>query len=119
MHFEATQDTPQVKYDDSANKLVIHGRSLPENAWSFYEPVIGWANELKLNGNTPLTIEFFLEYFNSSSGRYLLELLSTLERMKDKVQVVWISEEEDELMVEKGEEFSGLVDLPFEFKFAS
>jgi hypothetical protein len=55
----------------------------------------------------------------SSSGRYILELLSTLEKKGiDNVKVVWCAEKDDELMVEKGEEFSSLVDLPFEIKVA-
>lgn len=117
MHYKATIDTPEVIFDEAKGLLEIKGRSLPEDAWSFYKPVIEWARGIDMNGASKLRVELFLEYFNSSSSRYLLELLATLEnKAKDRVRVVWFSETDDELMMEKGEEFSGLLSLPFEFK---
>jgi hypothetical protein len=120
MHYNSTADTPEVHYQDDAGTLAIRGRSLPEDAWAFYGPLIEWAKALSLKNSERLTIEFFLEYFNSSSGRYLLELLSTLEKKgKDRVSVVWMVEPDDELMVEKGEEFSSLLEIPFRFVTAN
>ena len=117
MQLKATIDTPEVNFDERLNQLVIRGRSLPEDAWSFYKPILEWVQSLKLNGADPLTVELQLEYFNSSSSRYLLEFLSTLEKKaKDRVQVIWISEEEDEVMEEKGKEFEGLLDLSFSYR---
>lgn len=117
MHYKPTIDTPEVRFDDAMGVLEIKGRSLPEDAWSFYKPVIEWARGIDMNGARKLRVELFLEYFNSSSSRYLLELLATLEsKARDRVNVVWFSENDDELMIEKGEEFSGLLSLPFEFR---
>ncbi|MFT4779521.1 MAG: hypothetical protein ACJAU0_002515 [Flavobacteriales bacterium] len=120
INLKSTEDTPHVEYHDGENILRISGRSLPEDAWAFYEPVIEWASVYSpASASSALVIELFLEYFNSSSGRYILELLSTLEKKGiDNVKVVWCAEKDDELMVEKGEEFSSLVDLPFEIKVA-
>ncbi len=120
INLKSTEDTPQVEYLDGENILRIWGRSLPEDAWSFYEPVIEWASVYSPNStSTALVIELFLEYFNSSSGRYILELLSTLEKKgPNNVKVIWRAEKDDDLMLEKGEEFSSLVDLPFEIKVA-
>lgn len=120
INLKSTEDTPQVEYLGGDNVLKIFGRSLPEDAWSFYEPVIEWASVYSPSTtDTALIIELFLEYFNSSSGRYILELLSTLEKKgSSNVKVVWKAEEDDDLMVEKGEEFSSLVDLPFEIQVA-
>lgn len=120
INLKSTEDTPQVEYLDGENILRIWGRSLPEDAWSFYEPVIEWASVYSpKSASTALVIELFLEYFNSSSGRYILELLSTLEKKgANNVKVIWRAEKDDDLMLEKGEEFSSLVDLPFEIKVA-
>lgn len=118
MKVNATSDTPHVEFHAHNSTLVIKGRSLPEDAWSFYKPIIEWAGAL--SNSNQLVVEFFLEYFNSSSGRYLLELLSTIEEKKgDQTKIVWISEPEDDLMLEKGEEFSGLLSMPFEFRISS
>jgi hypothetical protein len=117
MHLKSTADTPEVLIDESNGILSIRGRSLPEDAWAFYEPLILWGKSTEMEGNSALSIELQLEYFNSSSGRYLLELLSIIEkRLGEKAHVIWVSEADDELMQEKGQEFDELLKLPFEFR---
>ena len=118
LHIPQTEETPEINFNDTQGRLIISGRSLPENAHMFYQPLIDWVKQYAAHpaGRTELDIK--LEYFNSSSGRFLLELLSVLEeKLKDKQSVVvrWYSEHEDELMIEKGEEFSSLLEIPFEF----
>ncbi len=94
----------------------INGRSLPENAFEFYDKVLQWIKEYASTENTDFTLELRFEYFNSSSSRYIFEMLHTLEqsKFKEKYRIIWISEREDELMTEKGEELKGLCDLVFE-----
>ncbi|MFM1932205.1 MAG: hypothetical protein RL226_1508 [Bacteroidota bacterium] len=114
LHFEETEDTPEVRYDEQAETLLIRGRSLPEDAYTFYQPVLEWAKGLRESGKGTFTIELFLEYFNSSSGRYLLELFLALgDAGIPEKKIVWLVEQDDELMIEKGEEFSLLIQVPF------
>lgn len=116
MRYEATADTPEITLDDTCSRMVIKGLSLPEDPSMFYQPLIAWARDFSPALGHHLVVEFFREYFNSSSGIYLFEFLSTLERSaKGHVKVIWISEEKDELMLERGQEFSGFLTLPFEF----
>lgn len=116
MQIRATIDTPEVSFDEKHELLAIRGRSLPEDAWSFYRPILDWAKSFNMNGSKKLTIELHLEYFNSSSSRYLLEFLSTLEKKaKDRISVIWITESDDEVMMEKGAEFDDLLEIQFTF----
>jgi len=110
-----TEDTPEVLLDKSSGKFVLSGRSLPEDAASFYAPVIAWLNEYS---NAPLAatnFEMKLEYFNTASSKLLLDVLSILENISN-AKVIWHFFEDDEDMEEAGEEFSELVEVPFEFK---
>jgi hypothetical protein len=121
LHIARSTDTPEVKFTSMDSRLSITGRSLPEDAHAFYKPLIEWANaQSEFYTERRLIIHFELDYFNSSSGRYLLEFLSTLERKlrpNTKAEIQWYVDKDDELMIEKGEEFQQLIELPFEIKF--
>ena len=60
------------------------------------------------------TFVFKLEYFNTASSKLILDVLYALEDIKG-IKVRWYFNEEDEDMEEAGQEFSELVEIPFEF----
>ena len=58
-----------------------------------------------------------LEYFNTSSSKIILEMMMKLKRAHDrgaKVLVKWLYHEEDEEMEEAGNDYSSLIDIPFD-----
>ncbi|NQX92097.1 MAG: DUF1987 domain-containing protein [Flavobacteriales bacterium] len=113
-----SEDTPSVNLDASKKTFNIAGRSLPEDAFSFYQPINTWLKEYTSSADQDDAIlEIQLDYFNSSSGRYLLEMFNILQNATGpEVKVLWIAESDDELMIEKGEELKSLVAIPFEVK---
>ncbi|MFN8775473.1 MAG: DUF1987 domain-containing protein [Flavobacteriales bacterium] len=116
IELKATEDTPEVRFSAADGLLVISGRSLPENAWQFYQPLIDWTRAYCAASAQETLLELKLDYFNSSSGRFLFELLTILENRagdKSKVQVNWHVDHDDELMIEKGQELKGLLEIPF------
>jgi len=114
-----TQDSPGVIFDREKKIFEIAGRSLPENTGKFYAPVIRWLEEYANHPNEDTLFVFKLDYFNSSSAKKYIEIISALERIKEKgksVKIVWYHGKEDELMKERGEEMKGVTDLSFELK---
>jgi hypothetical protein len=119
LHLPPTEDTPEVRFDAEAGVLSISGRSLPENAWQFYQALVEWTRNYCARISQPTRVELHLDYFNSSSGRYLFEILTIIEqqaRDRTSFRVIWKADRDDELMIEKGEELKSLVDLPFEIQ---
>lgn len=113
---EATEDTPEVYFSASEGVFRLKGRSLPENAWQFYQPLIEWTRSYCSMYCQDTRIELHMDYFNSSSGRFLFEILTIMELEsldKSRFHVYWYAESEDELMIEKGEELQSLLDLAF------
>lgn len=114
----ATEETPEVVFRAQAGTLMLRGRSLPENAYDFFRPLLIWIESYLHNGDSPpIEMTVKLEYFNSSSNRFLLKMLSLIankHHRKDRVLIKWYYEIEDELLQEKGECLAELVDLPFE-----
>lgn len=117
LHIAPTEDTPEVLFDPVKGILHIVGRSLPENAFNFFKPVIDKAKQYVLQVPAQETALIFeLDYFNSSSGRFIFEILNIFEEnktFKSKVSVKWRAEKDDELMIEKGEELKSLLAIPF------
>ena len=62
-----------------------------------------------------LTVIFMFEYFNTSSSRSIIDIFRNLKKMNAEgleVEINWFYEEEDEDMLESGEDYSELVSMP-------
>lgn len=121
-----TEDSPSVNFDTTANHFVISGASRPENSRTFYTPIINWiadyeavlAAQKKEGNTTPLVFVYKFDYFNSSSAKFILDILLILKRFVDKgydVKVEWICDKRDEDMLDMGQEFSEMAELKFDY----
>ena len=115
INLEGTEDTPRIILDKTNKIFEISGRSLPEDSSEFYQPILDWLVEYKMDPLPETIFDFKLEYFNTASSKLILDVLTVLEDIEN-VKVVWYFYEDDEDMEEAGEEFSELVDVDFEFK---
>ena len=114
---EGTKQTPKIDFDPTSGVLHISGRSIPENTFEFFNPVLTWLDEY--NGVAPenTVINVSLEYFNTSSSKYILEIFKRLKGLMDddkNVLVKWYYEEDDEEMMETGEDYEDVSGLEFE-----
>ena len=99
------------------NIFEISGRSLPEDVVVFYKPILEWLDEYKNDPLDKTVFNFKLEYFNTASSKLLLDVLLKLEDINNdghEVLVKWHYPDDDEDMEEAGEEYSDIVDVPFE-----
>lgn len=114
---KGTDDTPNVILDAESNIIEFSGRSLPEDVVTFYAPVLEWIEEYSKSPNPKTEVIFRLEYFNTASSKVLLDILLKFEDILNngnEVVVQWYFQEDDEDMEEAGEEYSEIVDIPFE-----
>lgn len=113
---EGTPKTPMVNFDANTGKVEIKGRSIPENSIEFYKPLVDWLEEY---GKTPkgLTeVNVQLEYFNTSSSKCILDVFKKLEAIAksgNEVIINWYYEEDDEDMLEAGEDYQSIIRIPF------
>jgi hypothetical protein len=117
LDIRATNDTPKVLLDPENNIFEISGRSLPEDVVSFYQPVLDWLDEYKSEPLGSMEFVFKYVYFNTATSKLVMDILIRLEEIKNagkEVQVMWFYEQDDEDMLDLGEEFSENVDVPFE-----
>ena len=113
----STAKTPEVSFDAEKGHLSLKGRSIPEHTVEFYKPLHQWIEEYGRNPKAFTTVEIFVEYYNTSSSKSILDLFKRLEevhKMGHDMVVHWYYEEDDEALLESGEEYQTMVDIPFE-----
>jgi hypothetical protein len=122
-----TETTPKVVLDHTSDKFEIGGESRPENARKFYGPIIEWFDKynqflywLKNDKGDAykkeLQITFNFDYLNSTSIKFVYDLLKKIEELKTNstgVKIHWHYENGDEDMKESGEEYARMIQLEF------
>jgi hypothetical protein len=115
INIKSTEITPAVSFDAGSNTFEIEGRSLPENALQFFQPLENWLKEYAQSPNTTTILSVQLDYFNSSSAKQILNLFHCLENMHKKgndVALHWKFLDNDEDIEEMGIEFSETLQIP-------
>jgi len=114
--FEGTAKTPTVKFDSTNGVFEIKGRSIPENSIEFYKPLVDWLDEYAKGPRDLTQVNVQLEYFNTSSSKCILDVfkkLETIHKGKNEVIINWYYEEDDEDMLEAGEDYESIIRVPF------
>jgi hypothetical protein len=114
---EGSSKTPLIYFDLMAGTLDIKGRSVPENPYEFYVPLLNAIDEYTLSSQPCTTVNVHLEYFNTTSSKCLLDVFKKFESIhKDgnTVTVNWKYENEDYDMLEAGQDYKEMIDLPFQ-----
>ena len=109
----ANSKTPEVRFELEPLSMAISGRSIPENSIEFYQPLLSWVDQNLNSSALSLDISFRLEYFNTSSSKCIMDLLKRVEKSSASATVLWYYEEEDEDMLEAGEDYDAIIDMPF------
>jgi hypothetical protein len=116
IYIEGTPKTPEVKFDPEKGVVEIKGRSIPENSIEFYKPLIDWLEEYAKSPLEKTQVNVHLEYFNTSSSKCILDVFKKLEAIhknKYDVMIHWYYEEDDEDMLEAGEDYESIIRVPF------
>ncbi|MFM9005247.1 MAG: SiaC family regulatory phosphoprotein, partial [Flavobacteriales bacterium] len=65
------------------------------------------------NPQAETTMHVQLEYFNTASSKCMLDLFRKLESVNSKTTIQWFYEQDDEDMLEAGEDYEAIVNVPF------
>jgi len=123
---EPTANSPRIVLDPEGRNFEFSGESRPENVRKFYLPVLEWleaytAAQQELNDDERtfgLQCQFNFEYFNSTSAKYILDIFKSLNAINALgigLDIKWLYEEDDEDMLEVGQEMSRMSKLSFEY----
>ena len=113
--------SPEICLSVDERKFYIKGISAPDNVRVFYNPVIEWIGTFKKNVNdymdiftveTPFIFEIDMSYFNSSSSKFLFDILTEIRKLKElglPVVINWYYEDGDVDMKEAAKDLAALV----------
>lgn len=125
-----TNNSPKITYDFEKHIFEIGGFSRMENVRAFYQLFFDWLEKHRveiLAAITPksrLKVEIKLIYFNSTSLKCFLEILVQFKKLYVQtdargslynIEIFWYFEEGDEDMIEMGEDYSDVIEIPFTF----
>lgn len=115
LQIEPTKKTPFVYINADAGVMEMKGMSSSENSLTFYKPILDYLDNC-ISKSMPInSVELFFKYFNTSSAKCILDVLERFADMKDKgmdVNINWYCEPMDEEMLDSGQNFSTILDLP-------
>jgi len=106
-------DTPEIFLDPKEGIIRFKGKSIPENAVSFFKPIIDWLNSYKENPVNITKVSFEFDYYNTATDRQLVKVLLLLEEINknNRVEVNWFYNTGDISMLNDGKKFKELIEL--------
>jgi len=105
---EKSTSTPYILIDEEKNYMKFEGRSFHENVVEFYKDVNIWLDTYLEKDFGLFTFDFEMNYFNSSTSKLLHNMLTKMDTHasdKKKVIVNWITTEDNDIIIECGEDF--------------
>ena len=117
LYLKKTFNSPEVEFIAGTGELSLEGRSIPEDPGEFFERLIDWINAYFLKPAEKTEVSIKLEYINSGSSKYMLEVLRILKINYDsgkEVHIKWYFEEGDESIEELGLHYEQTIQIPFE-----
>jgi hypothetical protein len=119
INIEGSPKTPEVRFSAAEGLFSLSGRSIPENSVEFYSSILNWLDQYAESPLKNTIMDVKLEYFNTSSSKCILDVFKKLEHIKNsgsEVTVNWFYESDDEDMLEAGEDYDAIIDIPFTMK---
>jgi len=113
------EDTPLVILDAQQGIFELTGRSLPEDATHFYNPIVDWIVKYAEEPNPDSEFVFRFEYYNTATSRTLIRLFDEIAKVTNPT-VVWYydpADAEDEGDIDEvAQDLSALSGIPFDFR---
>jgi hypothetical protein len=110
-----TLHTPSVNIFNDDNLIVVSGTSRLEDPSIFYQQLSELYEEYFPAFKDKVILDFNLNYINTSSSKWLFHILKNLQIKysgQKKIIVNWYYEEDDDIIMEAGEVFQSLLDMP-------
>ena len=99
--------------------LEFSGRSIPEDPMKLFTPILDWIEEYIKNPPASTSINLNFEYINTSSSKFILNILEILNRAydteKSNMDINWSYEVGDEDMYELGKFIESMIEIPMNY----
>jgi hypothetical protein len=114
MNIEGTRNTPAVQIE--TGRIEIKGRSIPEDSFDFYSPVLAAIQDYFNNTELKTEMHFHLEYINSGSKKFITTILSHCNEFYlngKNIIIQWYFDFDDDSIQELGNDLRAMLQIPF------
>lgn len=106
----STDRTPYIEFYAQKGQMKVSGSSIHENPRDFYREVLDWVQEYIQSPAASTQLIFDLNYYNTTSSKFLLDILRLFEELARKghpIKCEWHTEfpEDDEDLVSLVDDF--------------
>ena len=127
IEIKRTEKIPEIILDDERGVFEMNGKCLPENIRNLDELVTKkldkYLRECMRTKDTSsekkiLKANFKLAYFNSAAAKFIADILMLINGYINKgcdIKLYWYFQEGDDDMLEAGEDFAEMIDVPFQY----
>jgi hypothetical protein len=115
LRISPTKNTPEIILNPDGI-IRIRGRSIHEDVGEFFAPIEDWITMYIVTPADVTCVDINLEYFNSASAKVFIHIFQkiTYVALKHKKYIFnWYYEDGDDDILERGEYFSSVLDVPF------
>jgi len=105
---EKTASMPYVLVDEEKNNMKLEGRCFHENIGLLFNEINQWLDVYLETDFEVFTFDNEISYYNSSTTKIIYNMLMKLDKYAGsgkKIVVNWITTEDNEVMIECGEDF--------------
>lgn len=120
---EKNEFTPFINFNSESKIMELEGRCIPEDAHSFFVPLIQWIGNLFENGNIDRNEEYKLEincdYYNSASAKmlvYLFDKVAEIQKGGYNFVVNWYCEMDDPDLIDSVNDYIAITDVSINIK---
>lgn len=115
-----TNETPEILLDGSQGRFSFAGKSFPENVNDFYSETLRYIEAYVQQPKDTTTLEFSWLYFNTATSKIIVKiimLLKSVNREGRSLEIKWRCSPDDDLIIEKGNEFAELLGGDFSIQY--
>ncbi len=117
IYIQKTKKTPLINLNIKESLFQIKGPSFSEDIVDIYNPIINWISESLPELENELICEMYFTVLNSASHKKIFQILIKLNSFLDNgkiIKVKWYYDEDDEDIMEMGEDLIELINVPME-----
>jgi hypothetical protein len=128
LYIASNELSPEIILSPEENIFKIKGRSSPEDVRNLYYPVIAWIKDfisevsegkyIQYSIDNPFIFKFEFTYFNSSSAKFIYDIITEVKRLDSAgipLFIEWFYDEEDIDLKEAGNDIAILSEMEFRY----
>ncbi len=115
INIEGSAKDPALVFDPEKGLFELSGNSIPEDAKSYYQPVLDAIRDYIRSPKSTTQVNINLTYFNSATSKWLVNILREMKEIVNQghsIEINWYYHEDDDQIYESGEDFRSVLGIP-------